>query len=1520
MLDDAAAPAAGLVFRLPLDPTGQPSRWQRPATAEGRLSPVIPRQAAVAAGAAMAEDQGPLLTKARRVVAQTMEHEFAQMLFNEPVDPDALGLPDYFDVVKEPMDLGTVYSRLDKKKKKFCFYKTVEEVHREVSLVWSNCYEYNVEDQEVRSMCDDVAALFEALWESAGLPKCQQAARPKLHRPAAALLQPPPPEAVEEEEEEEEDRGEEAAGQGSDADVEQLPEGYSMASDEGDLPLRLLDDFSVALASDPDEVVSLREMAPWGRRGGPELTVAGRVPHLDDPDAEPIELALPLCCDWCIEYSSPPAIWVLTPNAWYKLLEPAPEYEDLHKATLLSAELVAQVVQAGKRGTDPKTLAEREELLSKAGFLVPQLKAYSEGATERKLYGRDMSRKVAAFVLQLEERLNSSKHAGPSQDFFTPQPLGKRARKSTYKRDSDSDDDDDYVPSPEDSLARPPSRWKRTSKVAAVKYLTAEEELRLWNGWVEDADAARGEPPEPSRPYRLPMSWMGDVIMIWDLTQTFGALMQIPPFPLWRLEAALAPMPLKFLPSGVPPGRPAQDGGGEASGEEVASGEERPPKRPRLAEGEDEGERDKEEEEAGEIAEEVPDAAPLSLEEAIVDDAGLASGALMRDIHLGLLSVLDGSAAKNASGVPQPRFVRPMAVEGNGPFWPERVHDVLNKADDIQLNWAELFPALPDAMKFLQAGTYCFTTPAQRLDILRALHSLVIKQDVIRSYYQSELDSIATIAKAAVDAAKPPLPPKAPAIGEDGQPLPEPPAPTPPPPPRPESIAAWMRWRCTAGLTVGGTFLGEDLGRRRYWVLGGQAGAWSVHVEAPDGRRWGCYHGRAVRKLLAWLEAGGVFPPEAALVAALKAAPLPPWEQQAAAAEAEAASAAEGAAAKEGSAEGGASREGSEGGAEAADAMELDAEAAEAEDKLEARRFDGYRGMVAPMTVGLGDDARGFNIPLNSYIYLMANSLLCRVRFWEHDQASLATQIQMLAGMSIANNVPLLAAYMMKLEDHLRQSGGLLDSWEALGISAAWQAALRQQANSGTMTTLVNLMERLNVYARYQNPCVSRSSFVSLAEYLKCQLYFPTIAETVVLLRSGCKLHLENYLTGSAPGSPEAKLVAELLQTVTQLRSVQRYVVVSAAYLGVSYSSDASRQRNQLPAEEVAVEGEAGPAGDAETKEEAEGQEEGPEEGGEGDGEGGGAEGGMKAEAMEVDKGEDGAQVEEEEEEAGALEIPRVWLLLAPAASPVCACVAPAAMPIALPIPVDIELPDYLVPGGEYERAARNLWQLGDRFRMFFGSKTASRADQGAYYKGSIVAIEAGAVQAGLLGHTEADPWESIVVEWDGEQESGQNKVSPWEIERDPEEEQRRAVEQYRQEQAAAKAARIAARQAATEQMATGRSGSLTAGLPTPAPLPALAAPPRPPAPPQAPPAAAAVTATAAGKAPPVTAPLRAVPLPIVNSLQRDSFLQIVEHHYAQIGKKFKVPIFAHLPLDLYTASPHSPPPPPAFPCRIACH
>ena len=32
----------------------------------------------------------------------------AAHIFHNPVDPDRLGIPDYFEVVKEPIDLGTI--------------------------------------------------------------------------------------------------------------------------------------------------------------------------------------------------------------------------------------------------------------------------------------------------------------------------------------------------------------------------------------------------------------------------------------------------------------------------------------------------------------------------------------------------------------------------------------------------------------------------------------------------------------------------------------------------------------------------------------------------------------------------------------------------------------------------------------------------------------------------------------------------------------------------------------------------------------------------------------------------------------------------------------------------------------------------------------------------------------------------------------------------------------------------------------------------------------------------------------------------------------------------------------------------------------------------------------------------------------------------------------------------------------------------------------------------------------------
>ena len=48
----------------------------------------------------------------RQLVQRLMLHPLNQQWFNVPVDAEGLGLPDYHDLIAEPMDLGTIKSRL----------------------------------------------------------------------------------------------------------------------------------------------------------------------------------------------------------------------------------------------------------------------------------------------------------------------------------------------------------------------------------------------------------------------------------------------------------------------------------------------------------------------------------------------------------------------------------------------------------------------------------------------------------------------------------------------------------------------------------------------------------------------------------------------------------------------------------------------------------------------------------------------------------------------------------------------------------------------------------------------------------------------------------------------------------------------------------------------------------------------------------------------------------------------------------------------------------------------------------------------------------------------------------------------------------------------------------------------------------------------------------------------------------------------------------------------------------------
>lgn len=79
--------------------------------------------------------------------------------FLEPVDPVALNCPTYFDYIKEPMDLGTVGSKLNNWK-----YPSMEEFEKDVRLVFHNCYTFNPEGTIVNMMGHRLEDVFNSKW------------------------------------------------------------------------------------------------------------------------------------------------------------------------------------------------------------------------------------------------------------------------------------------------------------------------------------------------------------------------------------------------------------------------------------------------------------------------------------------------------------------------------------------------------------------------------------------------------------------------------------------------------------------------------------------------------------------------------------------------------------------------------------------------------------------------------------------------------------------------------------------------------------------------------------------------------------------------------------------------------------------------------------------------------------------------------------------------------------------------------------------------------------------------------------------------------------------------------------------------------------------------------------------------------------------------------------------------------------------------------------------------------------
>ena len=76
--------------------------------------------------------------------------------FLEPVDPVELGIPDYFDIIKTPMDFGTIQKEIEKYDE-----ATFAENMR---LVFNNAKTYNPEGHDVWNAANTLSELFERQW------------------------------------------------------------------------------------------------------------------------------------------------------------------------------------------------------------------------------------------------------------------------------------------------------------------------------------------------------------------------------------------------------------------------------------------------------------------------------------------------------------------------------------------------------------------------------------------------------------------------------------------------------------------------------------------------------------------------------------------------------------------------------------------------------------------------------------------------------------------------------------------------------------------------------------------------------------------------------------------------------------------------------------------------------------------------------------------------------------------------------------------------------------------------------------------------------------------------------------------------------------------------------------------------------------------------------------------------------------------------------------------------------------
>jgi hypothetical protein len=97
------------------------------------------------------------LPKIREIISGLKADQNAFFFLN-PVNYKELGLDDYILIIKTPMDLSTVQSKLTNNQ-----YITIDQIFTDIQLIWDNCKRYNIEGSAIYKQAQNMEKSCEKL-------------------------------------------------------------------------------------------------------------------------------------------------------------------------------------------------------------------------------------------------------------------------------------------------------------------------------------------------------------------------------------------------------------------------------------------------------------------------------------------------------------------------------------------------------------------------------------------------------------------------------------------------------------------------------------------------------------------------------------------------------------------------------------------------------------------------------------------------------------------------------------------------------------------------------------------------------------------------------------------------------------------------------------------------------------------------------------------------------------------------------------------------------------------------------------------------------------------------------------------------------------------------------------------------------------------------------------------------------------------------------------------------------------